>query len=265
MAGASWRIPAGSGSSTGGGDLEEHGTGERAAARRRRLTDLRSAEAFVEINKDKDDSEAAAAATQEEGDKGKGKGKGKSKNRKDKDKGKDQKYVNKTTTKAVLKTMQASRALASTVYETFLVRKDSPVIQAIMEAGRKYARACREKGPTHEFGPPHFHLFDAFMEAMGKQEEGMGDLAIQLKTFAAESAQSDQDEMHMRIRYFRLTKTYGDVLMRLQLAWGPMTGPPKQIVVAKALKRLGAVQKYGQEPAGHLENSLQEILEFLDE
>ena len=195
----------------------------------------------------------------------KGKGKGKSKNRKDKDKGKDQKYVNKTTTKAVLKTMQASRALASTVYETFLVRKDSQVIQAIMEAGRKYARACREKGPTHEFGPPHFHLFDAFMEAMGKQEEGMGDLAIQLKTFAAESAQSDQDEMHMRIRYFRLTKTYGDVLMRLQFAWGPMMEPAKQVVMAKALKRLGAVQKFGQEPAGHLENSLQEILEFLDE
>eukprot|EP00974_Lingulodinium_polyedra_P036018 3455680-Lingulodinium_polyedra.AAC.1 len=78
--------------------------------------------------------------------------------------------------KNLLALNQKVRFLEAVNYTTIMVKADSSVAEAMAEEGRKYAKACREEGAGHSYGPPHPWMWGAMISAMAGTGEKLGQL-----------------------------------------------------------------------------------------
>eukprot|EP00971_Amphidinium_carterae_P144327 2860313-Amphidinium_carterae.1 len=163
--------------------------------------------------------------------------------------------------KMQLQTSQNLRLVMSVVFETFVLKANSPEAEAMAEEGRKYGEQTRGK-PGHALGPPHVWLFGALLKALQQRGDAVGAVnATAVKQLAERYALLTLGAKAELVKACRMQKTFDKECRRLLLALSPGVAEQQQLLAA--LAQTGAVHKLGRAPEGEMERSLQRAVESM--
>ena len=165
------------------------------------------------------------------------------------------------------------RMLVATMWETYVLKADAPLITSLRARARLYSVSCRQQGKGHTNGPPHFHIFHTLIEELSKlpiKIEGLQtgttqELLDQVKVIWDQVKEMEQEDLHYMIRYFQISKMFDKATVKVHIGFAPGTDSTVVRSVGKTLLTIGAIHKLGGAPPGYIEHDMQRMLDALEE
>ena len=168
---------------------------------------------------------------------------------------------------AVLNSLQRTRELEATSFDTYLLEAKDPFSECLIAAGKSYAEEIELQGRrNHQCGPPHLWLwaraipFLATCVAIGRANQSWMQAYAESEPFKA------RDQVSAHVRTFIAKKSYVDAdteepMIRITL--GVSLNDELRRTFHASLVQLGATFCQGKAPPSGLERSLQDFLEDL--
>ena len=158
--------------------------------------------------------------------------------------------------KSNLKLAADVRALQSATFRTCLIPSDATFALKAKEAGQKYNELVQAAGKTHEFGPPHVHVWAALaVEATAHPTGSAREIVEQHVKDVDAPTKLLQD-----VLYCRVAPAYGGKHVKIYVTTAEKLRPVTDCFF-QAFKTQGGEEKFGQAPKGGLERELQSLLE----
>ena len=162
--------------------------------------------------------------------------------------------------KLSLNNAQNIRSIMATVFLTFILSSNSPVVAAGMEAGKEFAEKTKcKKG--HNLGQPNYYVWAAISGALCSLE---GESASKALLVRHRSEVSEIGMLKDIILHCRISRCYDNSQKRLTLSFHPSQAELEKATVS-LLQLAGAEMKEGQAAPGNLERQIQELLDDFDE
>jgi hypothetical protein len=171
----------------------------------------------------------------------------------------------KILTKLCLTNATEIRDISGVIYITYLVKKESSIVEAMKEAGVKYDGAV-QGNPTHNLGPPFLHVWIAMIKSMIQlkdMEEAQKELL--LKYWNGTIMKKGMEELISEVKYCRLKRTQKPEIMKVQYSLtieAEFAGMGKAIAAAWKIEK--AEPKIGPAPRGILEREARRLLMKLE-
>jgi len=174
----------------------------------------------------------------------------------------------KWLTMATLSALQTGRDFQGIVLDCVTMQTDTPLCQALLNTGKRYAAACAEAGKGHGYGPPHLHLMAALLKHLLSCDVGSVNRR-HLQGFYDYNAALDMWEQNLTIRQCRVVKMYDSGAKKLFIAINEVHLVEVQQehgfrsirkTLMDALTQLDCKVMMGSPPAGHMERELASYL-----
>ena len=165
--------------------------------------------------------------------------------------------------KQLLRSAQVGRELWGAMFDTVVVKNDTPEPMAMSEQTGSYAKLVQEEGRGHKRGPPYIWAWAGLISSLDKRGQVVGAMtAKKLKEYMTELEGMDIEQRCEAVKFCRLDKMYNQELRRITFC---CSNGEARAAVLKAFDEVGAERKQGKAPASYMERELQEWVEALIE
>ena len=163
-------------------------------------------------------------------------------------------------TKLVLANSQRIRALEGCVLETFKIKAEHPLTEALLLEGQKYYAQTQEQGKGHNLGSPSKYIWRALLRWVAQNSRSQDNQNIVINEYLnhwKEFTDGRNPTFSIQMRLCKVQKCFDKAFKKLILCvdLGPVADAARSAILAT-----GATAFEGTAPAGNLERELQKTL-----